>query len=422
MGALRAPILIDLTIGGIKMKTLLYNFGLIDVIERQYVINSYMIIEDEKIIEIGNQDSLSEEQKNSGINLNGKTVMPGMFNLHIHALATPIANPPSLNWEDQSKFAIRGLNHLQQHLKSGVTFVRDMNGRKLAEVGLRNAINEGIAIGPDYYVSGQALVMTGGHGSNTGRECDGPIECKKAAREQLKRGVDFIKVIATGGIMSAGMSENDTQFDEDEMAAAIAEAHKVGKKTAAHAHGAAGIKNAVRAGIDSIEHGTYLDDECIELMLERDTALVPTLAIDYFLFKYGAKRGAPAHALEKAKRAREAHVNSFLKAWNAGVLIGVGTDAGTPFNPHYGTYMEFVTMVELGLNSFDVLVAGTINSAKIAGVESWCGSITVGKKANFIILDNNPIHDIWALKDINQVYINGKIVKIPDIEYLPHLD
>ncbi|WP_025640728.1 metal-dependent hydrolase family protein [Schnuerera ultunensis] len=401
---------------------LFYNFGLIDVIKKEYIDNSYMIVEGENIVEIGSGDKLTEEQKHKGINLQGKTVMPGMFNIHAHALSTPIANPASLNWEEPAKFAIRGLIHLQQHLKSGVTFVRDMNGRKQVETGLRDAIREKIALGPDYYVAGQCLTMTGGHGSNTGRECDGPIDCKKAAREQLKRGVDFIKIMATGGVMSPGMNEDETQLDEDEMAAAIAEAHKVGKKTAVHAHGASGIKNAVRAGIDSVEHGSYLDDECIELMLERNTALVPTLSVDYYLFKYGSERGVPSYAMEKAKRAHEAQIEGFLKAWDAGILIGVGTDAGTPFNPHYGTYMEFVSMVELGIRPIDALVAGTINSAKIVGVDEWCGSLTVGKKANFIVLEENPMDNIWALKNVDQVYKDGQLVLIPDIEYLPHLE
>lgn len=404
------------------MEKIFYNFNLVDVINKKYSEKQYMIVKDDQIIEIGDQKDLANFQEEKGIDLNKKTVMPGLFNLHVHALATPIANPPSLNWEDQSKFAIRGLIHLQQYLKSGVTFVRDMNGRRQVEVGLRDAIEEGIALGPNYYVCGQALTMTGGHGSNTGRECDGPVDCKKAAREQLKRGVDFIKIIATGGVMSPGMNEHETQLDEDEMTAAIAEAHKVGKKTAAHAHGAEGIKNAVRAGIDSIEHGSYIDDDCIELMLENNTALVPTLAVDYFLFKHGDIDKIPAYKLEKAKRAKDAQKKGFLKAWEAGILIGIGTDAGTPYNPHYGTYRELLSMVDLGLDPMDVLVAGTINSAIIAGVDDWCGSITVGKKANFIVLDDNPIQNVETLKSVHQVYMNGNLVEIGDIEYLPHLD
>lgn len=394
--------------------TIFHNFTMIDVIKKQIVSDCYMEVKYGLIKEIGEMSSLTEKDE-SMVDLNGSVVMPGMFNLHIHALSTPIANPASLNSEDPSKIGLRGLRHLQQHLKSGVTFVRDMNGRRLAEVGLRDAIRDGIVIGPEYYVAGQCLTMTGGHGSNTGRECDGPVDCMKAAREQLKRGVDFVKLMATGGIMSAGMNADDSQLSEEEMAAAIKEAHKAGKKTAVHAHGATGIKNSIRAGIDSIEHGSYLDDECIELMLKNNTGYVPTLAVDYFLFKDGNDRGVAKYAVEKAKKAHEHHIKGFLKAWNAGVLIGVGTDAGTPFNPHDGTYMEMVLMTELGLDPMDVIVAGTINSAKIAGVEDWCGSLSVGKKAHFIVLNNNPLKDMNHLKDVKEVYLGGKLVKFPEL-------
>lgn len=386
-----------------------YNFNLIDVIKKQFVPNCYMTVENGLIKEIGSMTA--ENGMQSGIDLKGSVVMPGMFNLHIHALSTPIANPASLNFEDPSKIAMRGFRHLQQHLKSGVTFVRDMNGRRQVEVGLRDAIREGIVIGPEYYVAGQCLTMTGGHGSNTGRECDGPVDCMKAAREQLKRGVDFVKLMATGGVMSPGMNEDESQLEEDEMAAAIREAHKAGKKTAVHAHGATGIKNAIRAGIDSVEHGSYIDDECIEMMLKKNTAYVPTLAVDYFLFKDGNERNVAKYAVEKAKRAHEHHVKGFLKAWNAGVLIGTGTDAGTPYNPHYGTYMELVLMAELGLDPMDVIAAGTINSAKIAGVDEWCGSLSVGKKANFIVLEDNPLKNMDCLNDVKEVYLNGRLVR-----------
>lgn len=146
------------------------------------------------------------------------------------------------------------------------------------------------------------------------------------------------------------------------------------------------------------------------------------MAVDYFTLKYGPSRGVPQYAIEKSIRAHEAQMVSFKKAWKAGVLIGVGTDAGTAYNPHYATYMEFVTMVEMGLTPMEALIAGTINSAKIAGVESWNGSITAGKKANFLVLDENPLDNIWALKNVGQVYLGGKLVVLPDVEYLPHID
>lgn len=392
------------------------NFKLIDVIDKDIKENLSLSVENGYIQKIAKASEIPVGTGDVLVDLEGNFIMPGMFNVHIHALSTPIANPASLNYEDPSKIALRGLNHLQQHLKSGVTFVRDMNGRKQVEVGLRDAIREKIALGPEYYVSGQCLTMTGGHGSNTGRECDGPMDCMKAAREQLKRGVDFIKVMATGGVMSPGMNEDETQLEEAEMAAAIREAHKVGKKTAVHAHGASGILNAVKAGIDSIEHGSYIDDECIELMLRKNTALVPTLAVDYFMFKMGKDKGIAKYALEKGKRAHEHHIKGFLKAWKAGVLIGVGTDAGTPFNPHDGTYMELVLMNELGVSPMDTIVAATINSAKIAGVDSWNGSISEGKVANFIVLEDNPLIDLKKLRNVKEVYLEGELVSLPHIK------
>lgn len=395
------------------------NFKMIDVIDRELRDNLYLEVTDGRISKIDSIQNLKEDDREEAFDFEGKYLMPGLFNLHIHALATPVARPVELNVEDQSKFGIRGSLHLQQYLKSGVTFVRDMNGRKLAETGLKESVVEGIIPGPEYFICGQALVMTGGHGSNTGRECDGVDECRKAAREQLKRGADFIKLIATGGVMSPGMNEHSVQLNEDEMRAAIEEAHKVGKKTAAHAHGAEGIKNAIRAGIDSIEHGSYLDDEGIEMMLERGTALVPTLSVDYFVSKYGDN--VPQYAKEKAKRAKKAQKEAVVKAFKAGVMVGVGTDAGTPFNPHFATYQELISLVELGFTEMEALVAATINSAKIAGVEADHGSIETGKLANFVILENNPLESVEHLKEVHSVYKNGEEVKIGNVEYLPHL-
>ena len=293
------------------------NFGLVDVIRKEYVENCFMAVEAGVIREVGPMAALSPERRCSAVDLAGKTVMPGMFNCHIHALSTPIAAPESLNWETSGMFALRGLRHLQQHLQSGVTFVRDMNGRKLAEVDLKNGLKQGLFVGPNYFIARQCLCMTGGHGSNTGRECDGAVDCKKAAREQIKGGADFVKIMATGGVNSDTRPEF-SQLDLEEMTAAISEAHRAGKKTATHAHGKAGIKTAVLAGIDSVEHGSYIDDECIELMLERGTALCPTLSTHYFTEKFGVEAGIAPWKVEKGKRAAEAQHIGLEKAWKAG--------------------------------------------------------------------------------------------------------
>ena len=392
------------------------NFTLIDVIGKQCVKDSFLRVEDGLIKEVGLSEALTPEQKADAVDLGGRFVMPGMFNTHIHCLSSPIAAPESLNWETSGMFALRGLRHLRQHLASGVTFVRDMNGRKLAEVDLKNALKLGLFEGPNIHIARQCLCMTGGHGCNTGRECDGPEDCRKAAREQIKGGADFVKIMATGGVNSDTRPEF-SQLDLDEMKAAITEAHRAGKKTATHAHGKAGIKTAVLAGIDSVEHGSYLDDECIELMLERGTALCPTLSTHYFTEKFGVEAGIAAWKVEKGRQAGEAQKVGLKKAWEAGIPITIGTDAGTPYNPHWGTFMEFVLFVEeMGFDPMDTLAAGTIVSAKVCGVDSWTGSITPGKHADFIVLKENPVKNIRTLGEVEQVYKDGKLVCLPPID------
>lgn len=398
------------------MQTFIH-FSLVDVIGKRYVEDCYMTVDGGLIQAVGPAAQLSAEQKRDAVDLTGKTIMPGMFNCHIHALSTPIAAPESLNWETSGMFALRGLRHLQQQLRSGVTFVRDMNGRKLAEVDLKNALREGLFVGPNYYIARQCLCMTGGHGSNTGRECDGPVDCMKAAREQIKGGADFVKIMATGGVNSDTRPEF-SQLNLEEMTAAITEAHRAGKKTATHAHGKAGIKTAVLAGIDSVEHGSYLDDECIDLMLERGTALCPTLSTHYFTMKFGTAAGIAPWKVEKGQRAAEAQRIGLEKAWKAGVPVCIGTDAGTPYNPHWGTYMEFVLFVEdMGFDPMDTLAAGTIRSAQVCGVEEWTGSITPGKHADFIVLRENPVKNIRTLGQVEQVYKDGALVSLPEIDY-----
>ncbi len=393
-----------------------FNFDLIDVIGKRSVPGSFMTVEDGIIKELGKASDLTLEQKNAAVDLKGMTVMPGMFNTHIHALSSPIAAPESLNWETPGMFALRGLRHLQQHLASGVTFVRDMNGRKLAEVDLKNALKLGLFEGPTLQICRQCLCMTGGHGCNTGRECDGPEDCRRAAREQIKGGADFVKIMATGGVNSDTRPEF-SQLDLEEMKAAITEAHRAGKKTATHAHGKAGIKTAVLAGIDSVEHGSYIDDECIELMLERGTALCPTLSTHYFTEKFGASAGIAPWKVEKSKRASEAQHIGLEKAWKAGIPITIGTDAGTPYNPHWGTYMEFVLFVEdMGFDPMETLISGTIRAARICGVEDQTGSITPGKAADFIVLRDDPLVNIRTLGSVEQVYKNGKLADLPPID------
>lgn len=394
-----------------NVESLWYGFTLLDPKTETLMPNAAITAKDGRITWVGPAAALPAEQLSAGKCLSGLTVMPGLFNCHIHALATPIANPTSLNGEDAAMFALRGLNHLQQHLRSGVTFVRDMNGRKQAEVSLRNAIRQGIVLGPHMQISRQCLCMTGGHGSNTGMECDGPDACRRAAREQIKYGADLIKIMASGGIMSPGMDASAPQLTEEEMRAAIEEAHKAGRKTATHAHSAAAIKCAIRAGIDSVEHGTYLDDECVHMMRDQGVWLVPTLSAIHFLMQHRDDPGAPKEALEKCLRARDAQAEGFRKALEAGVQIAAGTDAGTPFNPHWASWTEVVKLVEFGCTPWRALQAATSDAARLLGVEEWAGSLETGKAADFISLRGNPLEDVGCLAHVEGVWLGGKPVQ-----------
>ncbi len=241
-----------------------------------------------------------------------------------------------------------------------------------------------------------------------GREADGPEETRKAAREQLKAGADLVKIMATGGVITKGVEPGSPQLSMEEMKTAIEEAHKAGKKTSTHAQGTEGIKNAVLAGIDSVEHGIFLDDETINLMLEKGVYLVPTLVAPYFIVENGVEAGIPKYAVDKSNYVMKYHMESFTRAYNAGVKIAMGTDSGTPYNPHGSAPTEIKLMVQCGMGLMDALVASTRSSAELLGIDQEYGSLEVDKYADFLVLDENPLENLDTLFEINSVYKMGK--------------
>lgn len=216
--------------------------------------------------------------------------------------------------------------------------------------------------------------------------------------------------MATGGVTTPGVEPGSPQLSMEEMKAAVEEAHKAGKKTASHAQGTQGIKNAILAGIDSIEHGIYLDDEAIELMIKNDVYLVPTLVAPYFIVEYGTEAGIPQYAVDKAKAVMDTHRESFAKAYKAGVKIAMGTDAGTPFNFHDGAPHELILMVKSGMSPMDAIVSSTKGSADCLGILDDYGTLESGKFADFLVLDDNPLDNLDTLFNINSVYKLGKKV------------
>ena len=216
--------------------------------------------------------------------------------------------------------------------------------------------------------------------------------------------------MATGGVMTKGVEPGSPQLSEEELRAAIEEAHKAGAKTCTHAQGMTGIKNVLRAGVDSIEHGFFMDDWCFDWMKEHNVFFVPTLAAMYWIYVNGTEAGIPEYAVRKVESTFDAHRDTFLRAYKAGVKIALGTDAGTPFNGHDKTAYEMVLMTQAGMTNWDALKAGTVVSAELCSVADSLGSIEPGKRANFAVLAGNPVEDIEAVMDCRMTVVGGKIV------------
>ena len=389
--------------------------GLINGKDEEILKDAYMLVENGIITEIASQKNMPHyDFKTDNLELldyRHGYITPGMIDTHIHMTFSSEGDTMgALSSKSNATLAIEGTNNLKATLKGGITYVRDLGAPDYIDVDLRNAQLKGDIIGPKSLVSGKFITMTGGHGWQIGRECDGTQEVTKGAREQLKNGADVIKIMATGGVLTPGVDPNSSQLSEAEIAVAVREAHKVGKKTATHAQGIKGIKNALGAGIDSVEHGVYLDDEAADLMVRKGTFLIPTFSAVYNIIKYGEDYGIPKFAVDKAKAIKEIHFNSFQKAYEIGVPIAMGTDAGTPFNQHGDNLFELKLMVDMGMSPHEAIQSATIKAAELLGVEDSHGSLEIGKRADFLLVKNNPISDITHLLDFEEVYQDGNKV------------
>ncbi|SDM35699.1 Imidazolonepropionase [Halarsenatibacter silvermanii] len=367
-----------------------------------------LISKEGEIVKCGRQQELEIPDGTEVIDHSGKIIMPGLIDAHVHLCLKPVADPFEILLEESpGRTAIRAVEHARKTLKAGVTTVRDMSGKDYVDLDLRDAVAEGNIVGPRILASGKNLAMTGGHGWPTAEEVDGPAQARRGARKQIKEGADQIKIMATGGVMTEGVQPGAPQMTEDEMRAAIEEAHKADRKTAAHAQGTEGIKNALRAGIDSIEHGIFLDEKSIKLMKENEVFLVPTLAAPHWISEKGSEAGIPEYAVKKSDDIIEDHQQSFQAAYQAGVKIALGTDAGTPFNEHGKNTKELKLMVENGMTPQEALTAATSRGAELLGISAETGSIEPGCQADLLVLEKNPLEDIENIETLERIYLQG---------------
>ncbi len=341
------------------------------------------------------------------------TLLPGLVDCHVHL---SLSGRPDWLEEVKEPYALacwRAAQYARASLNAGFTLLRTLGGREGMDVALRDAQARGIVEAPRISAANMVVCITGGHGSWMGREADGPDDVRQAVREQLKAGADAIKLVATGGVMTPGVEPGAQQMTYEELKAGVEEAHKAGKNTASHAQGSDGIKAAVMAGIDSIEHGFYLTDEIVSLMKERGTAYSATLVAGKGIAE--APPGTvPDWARAKAQRVLQAHVDSFQRAYRAGVKMVLGTDAGTPYNYHGANAQELLLMVRHGMAPLDALRAATRNGAELLRRGDQVGTIEPGKLADFVLCTGDAARDPALLaeqRNLRAVVQGGRVVR-----------
>ena len=372
----------------------------------------YVIIDGDKIAEVGPGSGPTLGESVVRKDLMGKTILPGLIDCHVHLRNDGVADPRAQAVADTDAVAVlRSARNAQRTLEAGITTIRDCGSRGGIDFSLRVAAQQGLCQTPRLVLSGMVICMTGGHGWTLGCEADGLDGLRRAARAQIKAGADNVKLIASGGILTPGTEIGAPQFTVEEMRAAVDEAHAAGKTSCAHAHGTTAIKNAVKAGVDSVEHGYLIDDEGIELMLARGTYLVATSAAVRNVVKHGIAAGIRPDVVRKAQSAIDRHVEGFKRAYKAGVKLAMGTDTGVPFTDHGNNLDEVVYLVEMGLGPMEALSATTLEAAKLLRMDDRIGSLEAGKLADFVVIDGDPLTDVRVLQDkrrILTVAIGGK--------------
>ena len=416
-------IVLALPLNWIAAQTVIHAGKVIDGRQNEMSEQTSILIRDGKIEAINN--GFIRPDGYDVVDLREHTVMPGLMDMHTHLMNQHHEDIYSDKFFlNESDFALRSTVYAKRTLMAGFTTVRDLGDNGINSVSLRKAISEGWIVGPRIFTSGKSLATTGGHADPTNgqkgrfRQDAGPVrgvvngveDCRKAVRQRYKDGADLIKLTATGGVLSLAASGQNPQFTMEELETIVKIAKDYNMTVAVHAHGSEGMKRAVLAGVDSIEHGTFMTPEIMRLMKERGTYLVPTISAGVWVGEKAEEEGYfPAVVRPKAREIGPVILKTFSRAYKAGVNIAFGTDSGV--SPHGDNGREFQLMVAGGMPPMVAIKSATIESARLLKIDDRLGSIEPGKIADIIAVKGDPIADIKLMRDVRFVMKDGKIFK-----------
>ena len=381
-----------------------------DGVSEHAIEDGAVLVEDGRILSLGPAADLPTGTKIT--DLGDVTLLPGLIDAHVHLVWSASAEPHEVvERESRALTALRCANNAALHLRAGVTTVRDVGATDGLSIDVARAVGLGVIPGPRVIAAGRAIAMTGGHGWFLGREADGAEAVRHAVRSELKAGATCIKLMASGGVYGHAEEPGSPQLTVEEMRAGVEETHKAGRKVAAHAYSVEAVGNALDAGVDSIEHGSFIDRDTAGRMRESGTYLVPTMSVYRAMSERGPELGAPEYIRRKTAEVLEASREAFRVALEAGVPVAAGTDCGAPGHPHGTLPEELMLMVESGASPMQALRFGTSAAADLLGLGDEVGSLEPGKRADLLAVDGDPTSEILALREVRLVLRDGSGVE-----------